>query len=585
MLFSEEMQGRLLAAPVSVHSIEEKILSGEYSFEEAPCVCGSSEEIELSRVDRDQLPHRLVICKDCALIRANPRLTAVSQLSYYNAEYRDLNVGRLLVPDHTAKRYLAVDDPDTGFKAQYDSGLSTLQWLDECDLPTPRNVIEIGSRWGGLLAAFKNAGSRVVGVEANNHFCTNGKNQPCWVYKSIDALIEGGAQPADLIVMQESLDHFTDLRELTKIKSLLKPDGLLYIQTPGFFSKDPNKLTRLGRNYHFCQNTLSYTLSQFDFEEVYVDEEVRSLWRHRGYEALVVFPRKPTEWIEYSLDYLFKKDDEPRKIPPFPGQCKYSKKLLHSNMRENLSHGIPDIEAISGKKSGSLIIVAGGPSVSGQLPYIEALKRSGIPVLAISRMYPWLLERGVVPDYCLTLDCHEEQEKGFDRLDPHTTFLIASSTNTKIVKKLAGYNSYIFDTQDNRKYKQIRVSKGYTVATVINAGGSVAINAISVAMNLGYSELEVFGLDLMVQKKEQTHVEGISGKSVEFDFITVTVNGEDILTTPSFLDFAGQTLDIISAGHDAGYLKSVTFWGESLINKMWDGEWHEEEGTDALPNA
>jgi hypothetical protein len=58
------------------------------------------------------------------------------------------------------------------------------------------------------------------------------------------------------------------------------------------------------------------------------------------------------------------------------------------------------------------------------------------------------------------------------------------------------------------------------------------------------------------------------------------VKGEEILTTPSFLDFTEQTLDFISCGHDAGLLKSIKFYGESFINKVWDGQWHEEEGTD-----
>jgi len=576
MELSEHIQGRILSAPVFIRQIEEKILAGEYLFEDAPCICGSSNEIELSRSDRDQLGHRLVICAECALVRANPRMTADSFRRYYNAEYLDLNVGRDIIPDHDTKVYMTIDEPESGFKAQYNSGKSLINWLDENDIALPKVVVEIGSRWGGLLQAFKDEGSEQIwGVD----FGDVAAQPSYWAYQNVDELVTLRVQ-ADLIVMQGTLDHLSDLGELKKIKSLLKPDGLLYVQTPGFFSKDPNVFVCMGRNYHFCHSTLAYVMSQFDFEEFYADEEIRSLWRHRGYEDVFTSPWKPVEWVQHSLDYLFKKDGEERKSPPFRGQCKFSRKLLYSNARKNLSQGIPDLRELTGKDFGQVVIVAGGPSVDGQVDNIKWLKGCGYPVIAIARMYPWCLDHDIIPDYCISLDCSSEQESCFTRLNTKTKFLLASFSRPSIVKRTEAYNRYIFDTQDTRKLKEIRREQGYDVCTIVNAGGSVAINALSLAMNLGYSELHVFGLDLMVQKQEQTHATGITGKSVEFDFCTVTVKGEEVLTTPSFLDFTEQTLDFISCGHDAGLLKSIKFYGESFINKVWDGQWHEEEGTD-----
>jgi hypothetical protein len=50
-----------------------------------------------------------------------------------------------------------------------------------------------------------------------------------------------------------------------------------------------------------------------------------------------------------------------------------------------------------------------------------------------------------------------------------------------------------------------------------------------------------------------------------------------VLTTPSFTEFARQALDVFGAGHMLGMLKTVKFYGESIITKMWDCQWHEED--------
>jgi hypothetical protein len=285
----------------------------------------------------------------------------------------------------------------------------------------------------------------------------------------------------------------------------------------------------------------------------------------------------PTEWAEYIIDEAAGRED--RRLPPFRGVCKFTKKLLYGNMDSNYHKGIPDIYEITNKSSGPIAVLGGGPSVDSQVEELRKLVAEGVPLITIARMYPWCLDHGITPTYVVSLDCSEEQEKGFERIDPDTTHFVAGVTRPEIVDniKAAGAPIYLFDARDDRKIKTMRRDAGYEVCTVINSGGTVVLTCINVALTLGFNDLHIFGFDLMFPNLERTHATGIAGQSVDQQVLQVNINGEDVLTSPSFIEFARQALDVFGAGHTLGMLYSVRFYGESIITKMWDSQWHEEE--------
>ncbi len=144
-------------------------------------------------------------------------------------------------------------------------------------------------------------------------------------------------------------------------------------------------------------------MQQLGFVPTYCDEEISSFWQFRGVPARVAPP--PQEWVEYIVDEAMGRDD--RKLPPFTGVCKFTKKLLYGNMRRNFAMKLPDIHEITGTKSGPIAVVSGGPSVNSQVETIKGLYDSGVPVIAIARMYPCCLDHGIIPAYIVSLDCSE----------------------------------------------------------------------------------------------------------------------------------------------------------------------------------
>jgi len=568
----DSKMGRQLAAPIHKREYERKLVSGEYVREPTDCICGddSANDFVIAETDRAGMTHRMVLCKACALMRANPRLTKESYRQFYNNEYRYIYAQR--------GGAQTVEDE---FQGKVKIGEGMQEWLDEMDIPSPKVVIDFGCYVGGFVRAFENAGAEAYGVEWDLEAVEFARGKGLNIVTSVQELKDRGIK-ADLIILHDAIEHLTDLHTVEELGKLLTPEGFLYVYTPGFFRNNVNSYFQVAHTYQFCARSLEYVMDRLGFEEYYSDEEILSLWQYRGAEFRLRPLTKPTEWSEFIMDHLFKPDGIPRRSPRFRGVCKFSPKLLFANMKANLALKVPDISEITGTQKGPAMILAGGPSVDEQIDNIKWLKGCGYPLIAIARMYPWCLDRGIIPDYVLTLDCSEEQEPSFVNMQDGTTFLAASVTRPSILEKLSKYSCYIFDSRESSKIRGLRADNGYTTCTVINAGGSVAINGMSVAFNLGFDELHMFGLDLMAKDRAQTHAKGIAGKSITFNWTEVEVKGETIQTTPSMIDFANQVLDIVSIAHEQGLLKSIKFYGDSLVTRMWDGVWHEEGGNNVL---
>ena len=560
-------KGREQLALSYVSSVANKIASGEYATEATKCFCGSDNDRQLMLEDRYGLPHRYVICNDCALMRANPRMTAEAYKAFYNNEYRYINFP-------TFANETREQDREGHYQLESRKGTDLQQMLTDFDIEAPKVVVDWGCYAGGMLQPFKNAGAKTYGIEIDAVGQEYARENGHEVVSSIDELIAMGVK-ADLVIMQDVIEHLTDLHEVAKVKEILSPNGHLYVWTPGFFRHNVDWYFQLAHTYQFCQHSLEYVMTELGFSVSYCDEECTSLWTTNKFDYYKV--DKPASWVEYITDHLFKPADAARKMPRFRGVCKFSRKLLFENIDQNLAAKFPDISEIANKHSGDVICIGGGPSVDAQLETIRELHDKGTPIIAIARMNPWLLEHGIVPDYVISLDCSEEQEVCFERLCPATTYLLALVSRPSIFKRLEGEKCYVWSSQDNIKTKDLRSKHGYDVDTVINGGGSVAISCLAMGLYLGFNDFHYFGLDLMFHNNEQTHATGIAGESVPQNKVVATIKGEQVLTTPSFIDFANQTLDIVSVGHSMGLLKSIKFYGESLLNKLWDSKWHTEE--------
>jgi len=102
----------------------------------------------------------------------------------------------------------------------------------------------------------------------------------------------------------------------------------------------------------------------------------------------------------------------------------------------------------------------------------------------------------------------------------------------------------------------------------------VSVSCMSLSMILGFRNLHIFGFDCMFKQGGTTHSKQIAGQSLPIAAVIADIGDEKVITTHSFSDFARNALEMVWAGHQEGLLKEVKFYGESLINKMWDGKFY-----------
>ena len=565
-----------------IAQVKTKLKSGKYSLEKTTCFCGSTEEIEIITEERMGIPHRLVICRECALIRANPRLTAEGYKQFYNDDYRILHSAS------SANREVPLrdnwDELASAWVRQVENGKVLLKAYEEQGQTFPKTVLDFGCYYGGMMQAFHDRGVKCYGIEVDHTAREIAEERGFDISSSLDDLITRGVK-VDFIIMQDIIEHLTDLRgDLEKIDKLLEKGGILYIWTPGLFGSTvtTNNLFQFAHTFQFCGHTLDYVMGALGFEPIYLDEMCTSFWRRPvSYSSQNFYvPRKPTEWVEFSLDQLDKKKN--RRFPPCKNICKFTRKERYENIELNCKKGIPDLQALTNKYSGSLMVVGGGPSVNEQLGLMKKMHSDGMPVIAIARMYPFCVENGLGPDFVVSMDSMEEQEKGFEKINPDTIYLMCSVTRPSLFDKLPEGKAYLWDNMDEVKVRQIRERAGYKVATMVNGGGSVTVSTMSLGMNLGFSDFHVFGADCMFTDKNQTHAKGIAGENVQAVVEEVDIENKFYLTTSSFVMFAKHFLDMIWVGYSSGLLKTVKFYGESLINKMWSGKFLTPEEMEAL---
>jgi len=135
-------------------------------------------------------------------------------------------------------------------------------------------ILDVGCGTGDFLQACEQAGWSIAGIEPNEKARqlastkTNFKD-----YQStVEELIESNPESFDVITMWHVLEHVPNLADfINKIKSLLKPNGVLVVAVPNFKSWDAQHYNSFWAAYdvprhlwHFSRKSMERIFSEFD---------------------------------------------------------------------------------------------------------------------------------------------------------------------------------------------------------------------------------------------------------------------------------------------------------------------------------
>lgn len=529
--------------------VQAKIASGEYAVESVSCFCGSTDSKPVTSHDRYGFEHRMVLCMSCGIIYANPRMTEDAYRQFYANEYR-------LIYDHGM-------DVEDGFRRGTKCGQHLANYFLDYGI-SPRTVFDIGCNVGAWLKHFQDIGSTVSGVDYHAANASYGRDHGIPVINGGMEALEATGRQADLVILNHVSEHFLDFSaQMARVRNLLADDGHLYLGVPGLYCQPLTTLWQNAHVYQFTADTLQYAMECCGFEEFYLDEEICSVWRKssRVREKHMITPQAAM----YVDNFLH---GEKKLIPPIRAVSKFKVKDRTSWITAAVKSGTPDLDTLGQVPVGTeAMVIAGGPSVDGQLKNIRRLHESGVKLIAIERMYPWCMKRNLVPDYVVVLDASDDVLEGFCTLSRTTMHLVGSQCQPTVMDALKGYPVAMFYTsQHGIDWKKIWFEEGMGDATLVNAGGSVSLCAMAIAMTLGMQTLHVFGFDCHVGSG--VYSTGIVGVGDQKRTFTMDVKDRSFVTTTGYYAFAQQFFHLWKLGNDLDLLKRVVVYGDSMVAAM-----------------
>lgn len=516
--------------------------TGRLVQEPTACFCGSTESQVVTTQDRYGLPYSLHLCVQCAVLYANPRLTEASTREFYAEHYRQIYDG---FADHEKEDV-----------ARIANGTALRDWLEDFFDWRPSCVLDIGCHNGTFGAAFREAGIPTYGVEI-------GESWP-------------PVQP-DFVILHHVLEHFRDLEtELQRIWTLLPDHGRLYVAVPGLYCWNRDQLFQGAHNWQFTAETLRYVMECCGFDELWLDERITSLWeKHDSRRQKTQVPRGELRRIRQWMR------NDPITAPVVRTYNKFPIRARKAYIEEALRRQIPDMDVLVGSLvNQSAVIVAGGPSVEACADEIVRRQQDGAQVFVIERMLHWALERDIMPDYIVVMDASDDVPATLTDL-PQTTYLAATQSHPSTWDALNGHRVYLFNTpQRGIHSSELWERYGYDKATLVNAGGSVSLACMSLAMTMGCRILDVYGFDCHVA--HGGYAVGIRGVGEQAIVIEVSIDGETIQTTPQYLSFAQQFFYLMEMAQQHSMIERVRVHGDSLVTRMAQHPaptWLTKEGT------
>jgi SAM-dependent methyltransferase len=241
-------------------------------YEEIPCsFCDGTDVEVLCRKDRNGLPVRTVICRDCGLIFISPRMTKKWYEKYYEKEYRD-----------QMARFKGVDRTKS-YTDEYQFAQAAKRgelFLERIGSYAHRGLtVDVGSSAGGILYAFRERlGVPVLGVEPSQEEAQFANRKGIRTVVSMFEDLKEEIPLAANILSFRSLNHMLLPRAFFEwAHAHLERNGRLLLEVMNFIGtfgeyKSLHQAVQIDHVYMFTKEVLAHALSNLGFTTLVVED-------------------------------------------------------------------------------------------------------------------------------------------------------------------------------------------------------------------------------------------------------------------------------------------------------------------------
>jgi 2-polyprenyl-3-methyl-5-hydroxy-6-metoxy-1,4-benzoquinol methylase len=237
-------------------------------------LCESQARQVISWVDRYGFAERFVMCEDCGLVYLDPRPTESAYRVFYERYYREL-IGAWKGAPETAESMQAD-------QRSYASHVTRL--LGSANLlKKVRHAVDIGGSTGEVALLLQQEGARCLVVDPSPNELGVAARHGLQTEVGLVETWEPREQRFDLALLCRTVDHLTSVKQsLSKIRSCLTPDGILFVDAVDFESAarnttDYRQFLKLDHCYYLSDTTMRAYLAAVGFEVVLSDITQRNL--------------------------------------------------------------------------------------------------------------------------------------------------------------------------------------------------------------------------------------------------------------------------------------------------------------------
>lgn len=203
-------------------------------------------------------------CENCKVIFLNPRPDEKELNEMYNKTYFN---------------EIAYENADLDFEDVKENAQLLLDKIEN-KFGKRENILEVGAGRGHLLAAARELGYSVTGIEISEESCKYAADR--FGLKLFNGTLPNfrSSKKYDLIIFYHSLEHLTDpLLSLKISRNLLTENGLVWITLPNVRSFDRfysgnnwNGWSLPYHLFHFSPASLKYLLMRSNFSKIYIEK-------------------------------------------------------------------------------------------------------------------------------------------------------------------------------------------------------------------------------------------------------------------------------------------------------------------------
>lgn len=212
------------------------------------------------------------------------------------------------------------------------------------------------------------------------------------------------------------------------------------------------------------------------------------------------------------------------------------------NMRYAATLDIPQLKMADRPLPGRAIICGGAPSIKQQIPKIKKLKEDpDNKLFALNWTHTWLLNNSVRPDATVFFEIDAEPDSILQAAHPDVTYYICSHCDHRTFDSLKGFKRVLWHSPPNSPGEEVVAKELFDGQLQVGGGISTFLRTASIALAMGYRNLELFGVDSSFPDDSlSTHVAGYeTANSVESD---------------SFFVYAKDDKDNVKRFRTVGYL-------------------------------